>query len=268
MRVLGDGHFLGRHLGGGRRGRGSCSRTSCSSQTAFHRPFRGVVPGAGLARSSVESGSRRRARPGREAGKGRLDAVAFTRGPGLMGPLLIGKVAGQTLARLLGVPAIGVKSISKGHVLAAELEHELRWPLVALESYPEAIRIWSSFRRRPGATACSAARATTPRARLMTKWRACSALDIPVARRSTAWRLKGRPSRRCVPSPGYGRHLGFFFFGTQDVRPLSSARQSRAVERPSSRRSVRVVPRSGGRDLWSTRRGWRRRGVSAPKRTS
>ena len=101
-----------------------------SSQTALHRPFRGVVPEL-AARGHLANLVPVVERALAGAGKGRLDAVAFTRGPGLMGPLLIGKVAGQTLARLLGVPAIGVNHL-EGHVLAAELEHVLRWPLVAL----------------------------------------------------------------------------------------------------------------------------------------
>jgi N6-L-threonylcarbamoyladenine synthase len=101
-----------------------------SSQTALHRPFRGVVPEL-AARAHLSNLVPVVERALAEAGRGRLDAVAFTRGPGLMGPLLIGKVAGQTLARLLGVPAVGVNHL-EGHVLAAELEHELRWPLVAL----------------------------------------------------------------------------------------------------------------------------------------
>jgi N6-L-threonylcarbamoyladenine synthase len=101
-----------------------------SSQTALHRPFRGVVPElAARAHLSNLVPVVEKALAG--AGRGRVDAVAFTRGPGLMGPLLIGKVAGTTLARLLGVPAIGVNHL-EGHVLAAELEHVLRWPLVAL----------------------------------------------------------------------------------------------------------------------------------------
>ena len=101
-----------------------------SSQTALHRPFRGVVPEL-AARAHLSNLVPVVERALAEAGRGRLDAVAFTRGPGLMGPLLIGKVAAQTLARLLGVPAVGVNHL-EGHVLAAELEHELRWPLVAL----------------------------------------------------------------------------------------------------------------------------------------
>ncbi|HXT01081.1 MAG TPA: tRNA (adenosine(37)-N6)-threonylcarbamoyltransferase complex transferase subunit TsaD [Elusimicrobiota bacterium] len=101
-----------------------------SSQTALHRPFRGVVPEL-ASRAHLANLVPVVERALAEAGKGRLDAVAFTRGPGLMGPLLIGKVAGQTLARLLGVRAVGVNHL-EGHVLAAELEHELRWPAVAL----------------------------------------------------------------------------------------------------------------------------------------
>jgi N6-L-threonylcarbamoyladenine synthase len=101
-----------------------------SSQTDLHRPFRGVVPEL-AARAHLAHLVPVIERALSEAGRGRVDAVAFTRGPGLMGPLLVGKVAGTTLARLLGVPAIGVNHL-EGHVLAAELEHVLRWPLVAL----------------------------------------------------------------------------------------------------------------------------------------
>lgn len=101
-----------------------------SSQTELHRPFRGVVPEL-ASRAHLSNLVPVVERALAEAGKGRIDAVAYTRGPGLMGPLLVGKVAGQTLALLYGVPAIGVNHL-EGHVLAAELEHRLRWPLVAL----------------------------------------------------------------------------------------------------------------------------------------
>lgn len=101
-----------------------------SSQTALHRPFRGVVPEL-ASRAHLANLVPVVSRALKESGRGRVDAVAYTRGPGLMGPLLIGKVAGTTLAALLGVPAVGVNHL-EGHVLAAELEHRLRWPLVAL----------------------------------------------------------------------------------------------------------------------------------------
>ena len=101
-----------------------------SSQTALHAPFRGVVPEL-AARAHLTNLMPAVEKALKEAGRGKIDAVAYTRGPGLMGPLLVGKVAGQTLARLMGVPAIGVNHL-EGHVLAAELEHELRWPAIAL----------------------------------------------------------------------------------------------------------------------------------------
>ncbi|MBI4371282.1 MAG: tRNA (adenosine(37)-N6)-threonylcarbamoyltransferase complex transferase subunit TsaD [Elusimicrobia bacterium] len=100
------------------------------SQAARHRPFRGVVPEL-ASRAHLELLLPAVARALRRAGPGRLDAVAYTRGPGLMGPLLVGKVTAQTLARLLGVPAVGVNHL-EGHVLAVELEYRPRWPLVCL----------------------------------------------------------------------------------------------------------------------------------------
>ncbi|MBI4059909.1 MAG: tRNA (adenosine(37)-N6)-threonylcarbamoyltransferase complex transferase subunit TsaD [Elusimicrobia bacterium] len=101
-----------------------------SSQTALHAPYRGVVPEL-AARAHLDDLMPAVARALKDAGPGRIDAVAYTLGPGLMGPLLIGKVAAQTLARLRGVPAVGVNHL-EGHVLAAELEHALRWPAMAL----------------------------------------------------------------------------------------------------------------------------------------
>jgi N6-L-threonylcarbamoyladenine synthase len=101
-----------------------------SSQIELHRKFRGVVPEL-AARAHLSNLMPVVARALAEAGSRRVDAVAYTRGPGLMGPLLVGKVAAQTLARLLGVPSIGVNHL-EGHVLACELEHRARTPLVAL----------------------------------------------------------------------------------------------------------------------------------------
>ncbi len=109
---------------------GSVRSNVVSSQTALHRPFRGVVPEL-ASRAHLTNLVPVVTRALADAGPGRVDAVAYTRGPGLMGPLLVGKVAAQTLARLMGVPAVGVNHL-EGHVLAAELEHRVRWPAVAL----------------------------------------------------------------------------------------------------------------------------------------
>lgn len=101
-----------------------------ASQVRLHRPFHGVVPEL-ASREHLANIVPIVERALQDAGPGRIGAVAYTRGPGLAGPLLVGKVAGQTLARLMGVASVGVHHL-EGHVLAAELEHRLRWPLVAL----------------------------------------------------------------------------------------------------------------------------------------
>lgn len=50
-----------------------------------------------------------------------VEGVAFTKGPGLKGALLIGAMVGRTLAMVLNVPAIGVHHL-EGHLLAPFLE--------------------------------------------------------------------------------------------------------------------------------------------------
>ena len=61
-----------------------------------------------------------------------LDAVAFTRGPGLMGALMSGAMFGRSLAFALGIPAIGVHHM-EGHLLAPLLSADPpAFPFVAL----------------------------------------------------------------------------------------------------------------------------------------
>lgn len=61
-----------------------------------------------------------------------LEGIAFTRGPGLMGALLVGASFGRSLAFSLGIPAIGVHHM-EGHLLAPMLEdNPPAFPFVAL----------------------------------------------------------------------------------------------------------------------------------------
>lgn len=61
-----------------------------------------------------------------------VDGVAYTRGPGLAGALLVGASMGQALALGLGVPAIGVHHM-EGHLLAPMLEERRpQFPFIAL----------------------------------------------------------------------------------------------------------------------------------------
>lgn len=62
----------------------------------------------------------------------RLDAVAYTAGPGLMGALLVGTAVGRSLAFALSIPAVGVHHM-EAHLLAPMLEEKVpRYPFLAL----------------------------------------------------------------------------------------------------------------------------------------
>lgn len=61
-----------------------------------------------------------------------IDGVAFTRGPGLVGALLVGSSVGRSLAYAWGVPAVGVHHM-EGHLLAPMLEEDPPpFPFIAL----------------------------------------------------------------------------------------------------------------------------------------
>jgi N6-L-threonylcarbamoyladenine synthase len=61
-----------------------------------------------------------------------IEGVAYTKGPGLVGALLIGAMLGRTLGFALGVPTIGVHHL-EGHLLAPFLElNPPAFPFLAL----------------------------------------------------------------------------------------------------------------------------------------
>jgi N6-L-threonylcarbamoyladenine synthase len=62
---------------------------------------------------------------------GQIDAIAATRGPGLVGSLLVGLMCAKGLAQTLGLPFVGVNHI-EGHLLAPLLEHRVEMPFIAL----------------------------------------------------------------------------------------------------------------------------------------
>lgn len=64
--------------------------------------------------------------------KSAIDAVAYTKGPGLIGALMTGALFGRTLAYAWGVPAIGVHHM-EGHLLAPMMAgDEVAFPFVCL----------------------------------------------------------------------------------------------------------------------------------------
>ncbi|MDR6878765.1 tRNA (adenosine(37)-N6)-threonylcarbamoyltransferase complex transferase subunit TsaD [Bacillus sp. 3255] len=103
-----------------------------SSQIETHQRFGGVVPEV-ASRKHVESITWMLEEAVEKAGVSlqQLSAIAVTEGPGLIGALLVGVVAGKALACALGLPLIGVHHIA-GHIYANQLVHELEYPLLSL----------------------------------------------------------------------------------------------------------------------------------------
>ncbi len=115
-------------------------RSTVASQLAVHKPFKGVVPELAsrahverinevieetLSRSSAPSPT------GRGYGE-RVDAIAVTTGPGLIGCLLVGAVTARTLAWVRNIPVVGVNHL-EGHLFAGLVEHpSLKPPFLGL----------------------------------------------------------------------------------------------------------------------------------------
>jgi N6-L-threonylcarbamoyladenine synthase len=103
-----------------------------SSQDAIHSPYGGVVP---------ELASRQHVRNilpiidaalnQAGAGIGDLSGIAVTRGPGLVGSLLVGLSVVKGISYRWGIPYVGVNHL-EAHLLAIFLHREIEFPYLAL----------------------------------------------------------------------------------------------------------------------------------------
>jgi N6-L-threonylcarbamoyladenine synthase len=104
-----------------------------STQAALHAPFGGVVPEL-ASRHHLENICPVVSQAMSDAGASfpQLDAVAVTRGPGLIGSLLVGVQAAKGIAFVHGKPLVPVHHIA-GHIEAPFLSHgEIPLPALAL----------------------------------------------------------------------------------------------------------------------------------------
>ncbi|HTY56817.1 MAG TPA: tRNA (adenosine(37)-N6)-threonylcarbamoyltransferase complex transferase subunit TsaD [Candidatus Binataceae bacterium] len=60
-----------------------------------------------------------------------ISGIAVTRGPGLVGSLLVGLMCAKGLAQRINLPMVGVNHL-EGHILAPMLEHTIAFPFLAL----------------------------------------------------------------------------------------------------------------------------------------
>jgi len=104
-----------------------------ASQVDFHARFGGVVPEI-ASRKHTEAivGVVAEALEHAEIGFGDLDAIAVTRGPGLIGALVVGMAYAKGLSFATGLPLVGVNHL-EGHIFANVLaDPGIEPPLVAL----------------------------------------------------------------------------------------------------------------------------------------
>lgn len=103
-----------------------------ASQVDLHAPFGGVVPEI-AARAHVEKMQPVIDRALRDAGVTFADisGVAATRGPGLIGALLVGYAAGKAVAAARELPFCGVHHL-EGHIFAGVLDPGIEPPFIAL----------------------------------------------------------------------------------------------------------------------------------------
>lgn len=106
--------------------------STVASQIAIHKEFGGVVPEL-ASRKHVEN-----IIPVIMEALGKADVeltdiegVAVTKGPGLIGCLMVGVSTAKAIAFSLGVPLIGIDHL-EAHLAAAYLEHDVPFPFIGL----------------------------------------------------------------------------------------------------------------------------------------
>ncbi|WP_394199975.1 tRNA (adenosine(37)-N6)-threonylcarbamoyltransferase complex transferase subunit TsaD [Shewanella waksmanii] len=103
------------------------------SQVKLHADYGGVVPEL-ASRDHVRKiiPLIRQALADANCGQDDIDGIAYTKGPGLVGALLVGACVGRALAFSWGKPAVGVHHM-EGHLLAPMLEDDVpEFPFLAL----------------------------------------------------------------------------------------------------------------------------------------
>ncbi len=103
-----------------------------SSQVAIHAEYGGVVPEI-ASRKHLEMITPviRQAIDKANVNLSEIEGIAVTRGPGLMGALLVGISMAKSLSLACDIPLVGIHHV-EGHLLAGFLEQPLEFPFLAL----------------------------------------------------------------------------------------------------------------------------------------
>ncbi len=202
-----------------------------ANQDDIHRPYGGVVPEL-ASRNHVLTIQPVVERALASAGcqLGDIDGIAVTRGPGLVGSLLVGLMYAKGLSHSTGIPLVGVNHL-EGHLLAPLLEHEVAMPYLALvvSGGHTALFVVEDFGRyrRLGATRDDAAgEAFDKVAKLM-------GLGYPGGKIIDKMARRGNPKRVRLPRARIkGAPLDFSFSGVKTAVALFLQSEAAAVTAP------------------------------------
>ncbi len=174
-----------------------------ASQVEIHREWGGVVPEI-ASRQHVRDicGVVERALADAGTPWAAIDAIAVTQGPGLVGSLLVGVSFAKAAAAALGKPIVAVHHLA-GHIESIFLDHgAIPLPAAVLVVSGGHTSVYLGAGRQARINS-SAVRATTRRARPMTRWRGCSVWGIQAVRPSIGSRGRATTGPFDFPRPRF-----------------------------------------------------------------
>ena len=184
--------------------------SAVASQDDAHRPFGGVVPEiAARAHMEAVGGIVRRALGDADTDWSDLDAVAATAGPGLVGGVITGLMAGKGLAESLGIPLVAVNHL-EGHALSARLSAPCPFPYLLLlvsGGHTQLLDVagLGGYRRLGSTVDDAAGEAFDKAAKVM-------GLGFPGGPAVERWAERGDPDAVPLPRPMQGRSGADFSF--------------------------------------------------------
>ncbi|MBF0326308.1 MAG: tRNA (adenosine(37)-N6)-threonylcarbamoyltransferase complex transferase subunit TsaD [Alphaproteobacteria bacterium] len=186
------------------------------SQLDDHRPYGGIVPEI-AARSHLDHVDRLIGQAMARAGLtfDQLDAVAATGGPGLIGGVMVGVMAGKAIALAAGKPFLAVNHL-EGHALTARLTHDVAFPyllLLASGGHCQLLAVLGvGHYRRLGTTIDDAAGEAFDKVAKMV------GLGYPGGPQVQEWAAKGDGDRFHLPRPMKGKPgCDFSFSGIKNA---------------------------------------------------
>jgi N6-L-threonylcarbamoyladenine synthase len=241
-------------------GAGAILSNLVRSQLKEHAAFGGVVPEiAARAHGEVLDGMIAAALADAGLGLDKIDAIAVTAGPGLIGGLLVGVVTAKALGLSRGIPVLPVNHL-EGHALTVGLTEGVRPPYLLLlvsggHSQLLAVHAVGRYERLGTTLDDALGEAFDKTAKLL-------GLGFPGGPQVERWAVGGDPTRFALPRPMVGRaepHVSFSGLKTalrleavklgpladRDVRDLCASFEQAIVESVADRvRTAMAIFRS------------------------